>query len=253
MSKILYVGDSAIKAVIALEGFDAFSFLEQIWDAGTLLQSALEACGHKVIRMLSHEAFHNLPETAEELADFDVLILSDISHDSILLYPGPRRNNVPMGRNRMKEIVRYVQNGGGLAYLGGYFTYQGYHGKGRWYDTPVAKILPVEIQSYYDDRVETPEGARMHVLNTDHPIWDGISLNSLPVFMGYNKTLSRPGAELLAQVGEDNDPLLACWEFGKGRVVAFTSDAAPHWGSDFIRWTYYQRFWNQVIVWLSGK
>jgi len=251
MSKILYAGDSAIKLVLGIEGIEVFPLLEQIWDAGNYLQEALEAGGHVVTRMLSHEAFYKLPETAEDLAQYDVLILSDIGHDTVLLYPGPRRNAIPMGPNRMKEIVRFVQNGGGLAYLGGYFTFQGHHGQGRWFGTPVAKILPVEILSLHDDRVETPEGANLEIQKADHPILSGIPLDHLPIFMGYNKTTPKQGAELLALIGDDNDPFLACWDVGKGRVVAITSDAAPHWGSDFVRWEHYQQFWDQTIRWLS--
>lgn len=250
MSKILYAGDSAIMAVLGLEGIEVFPLMDQIWDAGKRLQGALEAAGHTVTRMLSHEAYYNLPETAEALAGYDVLILSDIGHDTVLLYPGERRNAVPMGPNRMKEIVRYVEGGGGLAYLGGYFTYQGHHGQGRWYGTPVARILPVEILSLHDDRIETPEGARPRVLKPDHPILAGIPTDPMPMFMGYNKTAPRQGADLLATIGDDDDPFMACWSVGRGRVVALTSDAAPHWGSDFVQWPHYQTFWDRTIRWL---
>lgn len=252
MSKVLYAGDSAIMAVLGLEGIEVFPLLDQIWDAGTYLRGALESSGHTVTRMLSHEAYYHLPETAEALAAYDVLILSDIGHDTVVLYPGARRNAVPMGPNRLKEIVRFVENGGGLAYVGGYFTYQGHHGQGRWYGTPVARILPVEILPMHDDRIETPEGARPRILRPDHPILAGIPTDPMPIFMGYNKTAPRQGAELLARIGDDDDPFLACWTVGKGRVLAITSDVAPHWGSDFIRWPHYQQFWDQAIRWLSG-
>lgn len=253
MSKVLYAGDSAIMAVLGLEGIEVFPLMDQIWDAGVHLKGALEAAGHTVTRMLSHEAYYHLPETAEALAEYDVLILSDIGHDTVMLYPGERRNAVPMGPNRMKEIVRYVQNGGGLAYIGGYFTYQGHHGQGRWYGTPVARILPVEILSLHDDRIETPEGARPRVLKPDHPILAGIPTDPMPMFMGYNKTHPRDRADLLAHIGDDDDPFLACWAVGKGRVLALTSDVAPHWGSDFVRWAHYPQLWDQAIRWLGGE
>jgi uncharacterized membrane protein len=253
MAKILYAGDSAIMAVLGLEGIEVFPLMDQIWDAGVHLQGALEAAGHTVRRMLSHEACYNLPETAEALAEYDVLILSDIGHDTVLLYPGERRNAVPMGPNRMKEIVRYVQDGGGLAYVGGYFTYQGHHGQGRWYGTPVSKILPVEILPLHDDRIETPEGVRPRILRTDHPVTAGIPWDKPPMFMGYNKTEERKGADLLARIGDDNDPFLACWSVDRGRVLAITSDVAPHWGSDFIQWPHYQKFWDQAVLWLSSE
>jgi uncharacterized membrane protein len=86
MSKILYVGDSAIMAVLGLEGTEVYPLMDQIWDAGKSLKSALESGGNQVTRMLSHEAFYNLPETAEKFAEYDVLILSDIGQDSVILY-----------------------------------------------------------------------------------------------------------------------------------------------------------------------
>jgi uncharacterized membrane protein len=73
------------------------------------------------------------------------------------------------------------------------------------------------------------------------------------MFMGYNQTKPRPGADLLAVIGDEDDPLLAAWQVGKGRVLAITTDAAPHWGSDFIRWPHYQQFWHQAISWLGDK
>lgn len=251
MSKILYAGDSAIILMHGLEGVEVYSLMDQVWDAGKYLQGALESSGHTVKRMLSHEAMYQLPETAEQFAKYDVLILSDIGHDTVILYPGERRNAVPMGPNRMKEIVKYVKNGGNLIYLGGYFTYQGHHGQGRWYNTPVAKILPVKILPIHDDRIETPEGAVPRILLPNHPILDGIPTNEMPMFMGYNQTKPREDADLLAVIGDDDDPFLACWTVEKGRVVALTSDAAPHWGSDFVRWPYYKQFWSQVIAWLT--
>ena len=144
-----------------------------------------------------------------------------------------------------------MENGGGLAYLGGYFTYQGHYGKGRWYGTPVAEILPVEILPLPDDRVETPEGAKPKVLNPDHPIMAGLPWDDPPIFLGYNKTKPRDGADLLATIGDAGDPFIACWQVGKGRVFAMTSDCAPHWAAGFVKWPHYGAFWAQVIRWLS--
>jgi uncharacterized membrane protein len=38
----------------------------------------------------------------------------------------------------------------------------------------------------------------------------------------------------------------------KGKSLAFTSDCAPHWGSnEFLDWDGYSVFWNNVIEYLS--
>jgi uncharacterized membrane protein len=35
-------------------------------------------------------------------------------------------------------------------------------------------------------------------------------------------------------------------------VVTLTSDPAPHWGSDFVRWPHYATFWRQALGWVTG-
>lgn len=250
--KVLYAGDSAILAMLGLEGAEIYPVVDQVWDAGKPLQSALEGAEIEVVRMLSHVAYSDFPETAEELAEYAAIILSDIGHDTLVTYPGERRYRVPMGPNRLKEIVRYVEDGGGLIYCGGYFTYQGHYGKGCWYGTPIAKILPLEILPLPDDRVEAPEGASLSEIDTNHPVTSGIDWSDPPIFMGYNRTGGvQNGGTLLARVGEEADPFLAVGNYGKGRVLAITSDPAPHWGSGFVQWPHYAQFWAQAVRWAS--
>jgi uncharacterized membrane protein len=70
--------------------------------------------------------------------------------------------------------------------------------------------------------------------------------------MGYNRTGGpHNGGRLLGRIGE-GDPLLAVCEHGAGRVLATTADPAPHWGSDFVQWPHYDRFWSQVVGWVTG-
>ncbi len=50
---------------------------------------------------------------------------------------------------------------------------------------------------------------------------------------------------LLPMVTPANEPLLAHWNVGLGRVVAFTSDA-HEWAQPWLDWPGYQQFWTQV-------
>jgi uncharacterized membrane protein len=251
--KVLYAGDSAIIAMLGLEGAEIYPVVDQVWDAGTHLTEALEGHGIEVVRMASHVAYSDFPETADSLAEYDAVILSDIGHDTLITYPGERRYRVPMGPNRLKEIVSYVAGGGGLVYCGGYFTFQGHYGKGRWADTPVARILPLEILHVPDDRIETPEGAPLSHIDTDHEITAGIDWSQTPVFMGYNRAGDiQNGGRLLGRIGDDEDPFMAVGEHERGRVLVLTSDPAPHWGSDFVRWPHYAQFWGQALRWVTA-
>ncbi len=76
----------------------------------------------------------------------------------------------------------------------------------------------------------------------------GFAAGGYPPLLGYVATSEKPRAEtpLLTAQG---DPLLAHWQYGLGRAVAFTSDARAKWGSQWIGWGKYQTFWSQLANW----
>lgn len=111
------------------------------------------------------------------------------------------------------------------------------------------EIFPVECLSV-EDLVESTEGFSASVLNPKHEILDGIDLSTLPPVLGYIKVKPRAGCEVLANWSKSNDPLLAAAQFGQGRVVAYTSDPAPHWGCNFVFWEEYRQFWLNICNWL---
>lgn len=78
------------------------------------------------------------------------------------------------------------------------------------------------------------------------PIMEGITAS--PQLQGYVATTEKDTATVILQTPEE-DPLLASWQYGLGRSVAFTSDATARWANDWITWDNYQRFWNQVVRW----
>ena len=47
--------------------------------------------------------------------------------------------------------------------------------------------------------------------------------------------------------------MLALGQFDNGRVLAYTSDPAPHWGCNFVYWDQYSRFWTDALDWLLSK
>jgi uncharacterized membrane protein len=103
-----------------------------------------------------------------------------------------------------------------------------------------------------EDLVESTEGFGATVLNPDHPILKNIDFSSLPPVLGYNKVKPRKGYEVLANWKGSDDPLVAAGECGKGKVVAYTSDPAPHWGCNFVSWKEYNQFWLNICNWLVG-
>ena len=78
-----------------------------------------------------------------------------------------------------------------------------------------------------------------------------------PPFLGYNRAKLKKRAKLLATISRpyrnDEDPLIAVWDYGNGRSMAFATDITPHWGTNFIGWKYYKPFWVKAVKWLAGR
>jgi uncharacterized membrane protein len=85
---------------------------------------------------------------------------------------------------------------------------------------------------------------------------DGLrGVRGIPNINGYVVTAEREGLALVtASVkGSDPataDPLLAQWQFGLGRVVAYTSDASTRWNPQWVGWQGYKQFWEQHLRWV---
>jgi hypothetical protein len=50
--------------------------------------------------------------------------------------------------------------------------------------------------------------------------------------------------------GEKKIPLVASWEYGKGRAVAFATDLHGRWTKDWIQWNGLEEFWRRIFHWL---
>ncbi len=124
MASILYVGDGSapLRMVITspfsveFKGFGTY-----VWSDDFL--RALSEAGHTVTHMQNWEAHARFPQTPEELAQYGLVILSDVERDVLLLYP--ERERAPMGRDRLRSMREYVRAGGALMMLGGWSSFTG--------------------------------------------------------------------------------------------------------------------------------
>jgi uncharacterized membrane protein len=244
----LIAGESWIMHTIHQKGVDAFT--TTAYGTGhQWLQSALEAGGWEVEHLPNHLAPAAFPTTMAELDGYDVMILSDIGSNSLLLSPDTFERSLA-APNRLTLLRDWVAAGGGLIMVGGYLTFQGIEGKGRYAGSAVEEALPVLI-SPYDDRVERPEGVAPRVGRPDHPLTAGLPV-IWPEMLGYNQLTARPEAATVAMIGDD--PLLVGWDFGQGRAVAFASDCGPHWAPPvFVAWQGYSTLWQNIANWAAGS
>jgi uncharacterized membrane protein len=245
--QVLLAGESWVVNSMHLKGWDFFS--TNTYEVGiSFLQAALTGAGIELTHIPNHLADSQFPNTDDDLSQYDVVILSDIGSNTLLLHPDTFHRGLPTP-NRLILLAQWVEKGGGLAMCGGYYSFGGIYGAARYHQTPVERVLPVDILPY-DDRVETPEGTIPEVLKTDHPILSGIP-EPWPYLLGFNEIRMKPDAQLLAKIGEF--PLLAVKKYSKGRTLAWASDIGPHWCPEvFANWDGYARLWVQAVRWLAG-
>ena len=246
--RCLIAGESWTVHSIHQKGFDSFTTTEYA-EGVRWLRSALEAGGWNVDYQPAHVAARDFPATAEALAAYDVVMLSDVGANTLLLHPDTFTRSKPLP-NRLAALRDYVAAGGGLVMIGGYLTFQGVDAKARYRGTPVEEALPV-LMEVGDDRFEAPQGLAPQVADAAHPIAAGLPA-TWPALLGYNRFAARPGAQVVATVGDD--PLIVAGAFGKGRGVAFASDGGPHWAPPpFVEWDGYARLWQQIASWAAGE
>lgn len=83
-------------------------------------------------------------------------------------------------------------------------------------------------------------------MDTSSPELTGIDPQAVPPLLGYVATSAKPAARVLA-ISHRKDPILASWQYGLGRSVAFTSDCKARWASHWLTWPDYNKFWSQVV------
>lgn len=246
--KILLAGETWFSYGVHSKGFAAYT-TGGYEEGHQPLTDALREHGHAVEVMPNHLATRDFPWRRADLAPYDLVILSDIPSDTLLLHPDAFTG----GRttpNRLVELAEWVRlDGGGLLMVGGYMSFSGFEGKANYHFTALADVLPVGMHGF-DDRVEAPQGVVPESVADDHEVLAGVG-GGWPVFLGYNKLRRLDSASVVVECS--GDPFLAVRDVGAGRTAAFASDCSPHWGSpDFLAWEHYGRLWDNLVRWTAA-
>lgn len=121
-------------------------------------------------------------------------------------------------------------------------------GGGRFY--PAAN--PASIPDIFLKETQQVAGQQI-IEETFHPILTSQSpilrgIDALPQLAGYNGTTAKSAAQTVLVTARD-DPLLAQWQYGLGRSVAWTSDSTGRWARSWLGWTGFSRFFSQLVAW----
>src|SRR5690606_4587044 len=106
-------GESWISTTTHYKGWDLFT--STVFGTGVqAFKAALEKGGHDVTFLPGHLCDKEFPNTMEALSQYDVIILSDIGANSLLLHPDTwlHGKRTP---NRLKLLKEWTEAGGGLA------------------------------------------------------------------------------------------------------------------------------------------
>jgi hypothetical protein len=87
-------------------------------------------------------------------------------------------------------------------------------------------------------------------LRLPHEMLQGLG-DEVPAVYGQVITYPKPGASVLMETSRG--PLLAAWQYGLGRSVAYTSDLSNRWGKDWVLWKHYGSFSAQMLKWAQRK
>ena len=107
------------------------------------------------------------------------------------------------------------------------------------------KIMADEVRQTQKYTVQEPFQPIIH--GGDYPMLAGI--DRVPRLYGYIATSAKELAQTYIHSHEDH-PILAGWNYGLGRSIAFTSDVKRGWGADWIGWESFGKFWEQVVNWV---
>ncbi|RJQ49005.1 MAG: hypothetical protein C4530_23820 [Desulfobacteraceae bacterium] len=160
----------------------------------------------------------------KELANFDLVVFDNFNYS---LYLSPEH---------LEGVRNFVDSGGGFAVIGGPDLFN----EGTPGLSPIAELLPFRFVEDEFYRRETPLGVKLTRKGIRHPLMQfseaggGVERlrfwQEMPPVDGINLTeAKKPSTILLESAGGIPWPVLTVSEYGKGRVLALTTDYAWKW------------------------
>jgi uncharacterized membrane protein len=191
---------------------------------------------------------------------YDVIILGDLSARR-LRDLDPQRPEAGKDSLIAKLAEQVKERGAGLLMMGGNETF----GNSDWQGTPLADVLPVEIdvpgQTDTEIQMEPTDRGLSHYLLrlTENPEKNKELWSKLPKLDGMTQMgRPKPGATILATRAGGKEPILVGMDYGRGRSLAFAGDTTWRWqrlgqpkSNEGIE--AHAHFWKQIVYWLAHQ
>jgi uncharacterized membrane protein len=142
------------------------------------------------------------------------------------------------------STVAVGANGNGAAVMQAIATW----GHGRFYQSNSIQDVPQIFLKETNEALKPwiVEGNITPRLSSLAEVLPGVPLDSFPALTGYVATTPRAAADIVL-TSPQGDPLLATWQYGLGRVVAWTSDAQGRWTTGLLQWASGNRFFGDLV------
>ncbi len=123
-------------------------------------------------------------------------------------------------------------------------------GGGRYYFTSQFSDLPKIVFREVNaaTKVSKVEGDVLPQVVSPSPLLRGLGTGQIPSLGGYVATKPKDTATIVLK-SDRGDPLLAQWQYGLGRVVAWTSDTEGLWSSSWASQPQFSKVWEQAVRW----
>lgn len=122
------------------------------------------------------------------------------------------------------------------------------YGSGRFYNVTDSTVIPSILSR------ETVMASRTYIEDNPfypviqpYPDWLKHFKNGVPQMNAYIAVTPKQNAQV-SVVSEKEDPILAEWQYGLGKTIAYTSDTGGKWAGDWARWNEWPNFWSHLIT-----
>ncbi len=257
MSKIYYIGDWAVMCgpVFAETPFNyAYKGLE-MYNYGAWLKAALESSGeHQVTSVPTWEFYKLGPGEYEKiLADYDVLIFSDVEAKNFQLAPGffdrQKFGNRVLTFRRVRLTVEAIHGGKSAMFLGGWLSFTGEMGKGGWQRTRLREVLPVQC-SPFEDLIESTEGFTARPTPAGEAALSGLDFAIPPDFRLQPRVSPRPDCPCCSPWPKLSTHSRSA-RFGQGKCWP-TCPTPDRWVCNLVFSGAYAAFWLKCLAQLQA-
>ena len=200
-------------------------------EGGTSIYPALEAAAHDISGCAAKVKHILLLTDGEDFYEGYNKVIDYINENGITL------STIAVGEGCNSQLLQQLAESCG----------------GRYYYTDANSDIPrifaqevfLSVNSYIVEEDFVPG------IVSSNDLIRNVVAGGLPELHGYIATSAKPRATQLF-VSKSDEPVLAVWQYGLGKTVAFTTDVSNKWTSDYAGWENYQELWHNLLQYVTS-